>query len=176
MADNHTPYDPDPRQGATGGNNRTQALQAVSFHFSSETCCRYAMLRDCEWDGTPPKPNDVSLASPPLRTSQHQVNPINADLTRVRPTPQTTMHLHRLDTATSTLTESVLTAAVGNPRQRRLIEHVQKVPRLSLYRLTLSTQVPDHDYGCFADNKHSRSGHMRSCAGADSHIIVVFTN
>ncbi|KAK7743894.1 Vesicle membrane receptor protein (v-SNARE) [Cytospora paraplurivora] len=28
MADNHTPYDPDPRQGATGGNNRTQALQA----------------------------------------------------------------------------------------------------------------------------------------------------
>lgn len=32
MADNHSPYDPDPRQGR-GGDRRTQALQAVS-HFS----------------------------------------------------------------------------------------------------------------------------------------------
>lgn len=40
MADNHSPYDPDPRQGR-GGDRRTQALQAVSlflfkkpaFHF-----------------------------------------------------------------------------------------------------------------------------------------------
>lgn len=31
MADNHSPYDPDPRQGR-GGDRRTQALQAVS-HF-----------------------------------------------------------------------------------------------------------------------------------------------
>ncbi|ROV91638.1 hypothetical protein VSDG_07911 [Cytospora chrysosperma] len=28
MADNHSPYDPDPRQGNQGGNTRTQALQA----------------------------------------------------------------------------------------------------------------------------------------------------
>lgn len=33
MADNHSPYDPDPRQGR-GGDRRTQALQAVS-HFQS---------------------------------------------------------------------------------------------------------------------------------------------
>lgn len=33
MADNHSPYDPDPRQGNQGGNTRTQALQAVSFFF-----------------------------------------------------------------------------------------------------------------------------------------------
>ena len=33
MADNHSPYDPDPRQGR-GGDRRTQALQAVS-HFHS---------------------------------------------------------------------------------------------------------------------------------------------
>lgn len=32
MADNHSPYDPDPRQGR-GGDRRTQALQAVSLFF-----------------------------------------------------------------------------------------------------------------------------------------------
>ncbi|KUI56078.1 hypothetical protein VP1G_03408 [Cytospora mali] len=34
MADHHSPYDPDPRQGNQGGNTRTQALQATLYRRS----------------------------------------------------------------------------------------------------------------------------------------------
>lgn len=61
MADNHSPYDPDPRQGPNqGGNPRTQALQAVSLLPSPNICRRDAERRAVAngWTYRPPNPND----------------------------------------------------------------------------------------------------------------------
>lgn len=76
MADNHSPYDPDPRQGR-GGDRRTQALQAVSFFSIVQAICISFRQepQDLRWVETrvdtvlPLPPNWSDVSAPPASSA-----------------------------------------------------------------------------------------------------------
>lgn len=75
MADNHSPYDPDPRQGR-GGDRRTQALQAVSHFSSKKPAFHFARSSQIAMGPDPvailpPRPDWSDVSAPPTSSASH---------------------------------------------------------------------------------------------------------